>query len=101
MLGDLHADRLGWLRDRETIFAHALEVELNGFTDVGFGLFWRCASGYAAVQIWDPSAEIILAFFDDYGVLDHTTSSRSVLASRYSFLATGSLRLHMLRLMLA
>src|SRR5438105_1844010 len=70
----------GRLRNGQTVFAQAFQVQGDSLGDQLFGLFSRESDGHAARQIGDISAVAGRAFFDDNRVA-HQSSSGNVAAS--------------------
>ena len=57
-----------WFRNWITIFAHSLQVDLDGLSDSLFGLFHRSSCGHTAWQVGHISRTIAIASFNDDSV---------------------------------
>ena len=60
--------RARWGRDRITIFTHALEMKLDGFTNLSLHFVDGGTGGYATWEVWNVGREIWSRIFDNDGI---------------------------------
>ncbi len=66
-------DPAGRWRNRKAIFAHAVEVELDGIADFSFNLGNGCPCGDAARKVWNVGGEVAFGTLN-YDGISHMAS---------------------------